>query len=313
MKPKVCHIITMLELGGAQQNTLYTVRHMDRGRFEPLLVTGAEGLLVEEARSSGVRSIFLDSLVRPVSPALDLRAAAELVALLRRERPEIVHTHSSKAGILGRFAAAAAGVPHIVHSIHGWGFNPHQGAALRALYLGLERLAARATSAFVGVSRANLEEGEARHILRPGQARLIRSGIPLAEFAPGPGNGAGSPPWPVSAGDAAVIGMVACLKPQKAPLDFVEVAARVLGEEPRARFVLVGDGELRGAVEAGLARAGIADRVALTGWRRDIPALMRSFDILLHTSRWEGLPRVLPEAMDSALDPPKGEAKPPRR
>lgn len=298
-KPRVCHIITMLELGGAQQNTLYTVTHLDRERFRPMLVAGTGGLLVEEARDSGVPAWFLPELVRPVSPVRDLRAAAALVSLLRRERPDIVHTHSSKAGILGRFAAAAAGVPHIVHSIHGWGFNPGQPAPLRHLYVGLERLASRATSAYVGVSRANLQAGEDLHILRPDQARLIRSGIRLAEFGPAGRNG-GAPPVDLP-GEGPVVGMVACFKPQKAPLDFVEVAAAVLREEPATRFVLVGDGELRGRIEERLRSLGIAGQVALTGWRRDIPGLMRAFDILLHTSRWEGLPRVFPEAMATGL------------
>ena len=124
MKTRVCHIITMLELGGAQQNTLYTVANLDPARFDPLLVSGSEGLLVEDARAAGVRAHFVGSLKRDVSPMQDLAALAALTRLLRSERPDIVHTHSSKAGILGRWAASLAGVPHIVHSIHGFGFNP---------------------------------------------------------------------------------------------------------------------------------------------------------------------------------------------
>jgi glycosyltransferase involved in cell wall biosynthesis len=120
-------------------------------------------------------------------------------------------------------------------------------------------------------------------------ARVLRSGIRLGDFHPG------------AAHDGVTVGMVACLKPQKAPLDFVEVAAEVLEREPDTRFVLVGDGDLRPAVEARLRARGIAPRVTLTGWRRDIPDLMRSFDVLLHTSRWEGLPRVFPEAMATAI------------
>ncbi len=302
MRAKVCHIITKLELGGAQQNTLYTVTHLDPSRYEPMLVSGAEGILVEEARRSGVKAWFLEDLVRPVSPWRDLRAAASLVGLLRRERPAIVHTHSSKAGILGRFAAAAAGVPVIIHSIHGWGFHPGQTAAGWGLFVGMERLASRATSAFIGVSRANLDLGESLRILREDQARLIRSGIPLGEFRPRDGGEAGTDlPWPSPPEGGVVVGMVACLKAQKAPLDFVEVAEAVLREEPRARFVLVGDGEMRGAIEERLRAAGAGDRVTLTGWRRDVPRLMRAFDVLLHTSRWEGLPRVFPEAMATGL------------
>ncbi len=302
MRVKVCHLITMLELGGAQQNTLYTVTHLDRTRFEPMLVSGAEGYLVEEARSSGVPAWFLPDLVRPVSPWRDLRAGISLLSLLRSERPEIVHTHSSKAGILGRLAAAAAGIPVIVHSIHGWGFHPEQSAAGRWTFVAAERVASRATSAFVGVSRANLEQGESLGILRGDQARLIRSGIPLGEFRPGNGGEpAGDLPWPPAPEGGAVVGMVACFKAQKAPLDFVEVARAVLREEPRTRFVLVGDGEMRAAIEERLGSAGIRDRISLTGWRRDVPRLMRSFDVLVHTSRWEGLPRVFPEAMATGL------------
>jgi len=301
---KVCHIITMLELGGAQQNTLYTVTHLDRGRFEPMLVSGTEGPLVEEARASGVPVFFLRSLVRQVAPLRDLRAFFDLFRLLRRERPRIVHTHSSKAGILGRVAAAAAGVPVIIHSIHGWGFHRDQSALVRGVFVGLERLVSRFTTAFVVVSQANLRQGEALGILEARRSRLIRSGIRLSDFRPAadlaPPDYSGAPAAGPRERDVTV-GMVACFKPQKAPLDFVRVAAEVAAREPRARFVLVGDGEIRPAIEALIREKGIADRVVLTGWRRDIPDLMRSFDVLLHTSLWEGLPRVLPEAMATAV------------
>lgn len=299
---RVCHIITMLELGGAQQNTLYTVRHLDRSRFDPILVTGTEGALVEEARSSGVRSFFLRSLVRPVSPLRDPKALIDLVGLLRRERPSIVHTHSSKAGILGRVAAAVAGVPIRIHSIHGWGFHAEQSAASRVLFAGLERLVSGMTTAFVAVSRANVIRGTTLGILDERRAHLIRSGIRLEEFRPawagGPPSGL---PWPPPSPGGAIVGMVACLKPQKAPLDFVRVAAEVLRAEPGTRFVLAGDGELRGAVEGLIKEIGIEESVTLLGWRRDVPDLLRGIDILLHTSRWEGLPRVFPEAMATGL------------
>jgi glycosyltransferase involved in cell wall biosynthesis len=297
---KVCHIITMLELGGAQQNTLYTVTHLDRDGFEPLLVAGAEGPLVEEARRSGVRCHFLRSLVRPISPWRDPAALLSLVRLLRRERPEVVHTHSSKAGILGRAAAAIAGVPVIIHSIHGWGFHRDQGLLTNRLFVGLERMAARMTTAFIAVSEANMREGEALGILAEGRVHLIRSGIRLSEFRPTRGV-ALSEVGLGGRGGGVTVGMVACFKPQKAPLDFVKVAAEVTGRFPETKFVLAGDGELRGEIEELIGRLGLAGRITLLGWRRDIPELMRSFDILLHTSRWEGLPRVFPEAMATGL------------
>ena len=295
MTIRVCHVITKLELGGAQQNTIYTLAHLDRSRFDTILVTGATGILVEEGRRSAGRVHLVDRLEREISPASDLAALGALVRIFRKERPDIVHTHSSKAGILGRWAACLAGVPHIVHSIHGYGFHPRQSGLLRDALIALERATGRlATSAFVAVSRANLETGLDLELFPPDRVTLIRSGVRLSDFRPAGGDRRG--------GEEVTVGMVACLKPQKAPLDFVAVAARVLKRATvPVRFVLVGDGEMRPAVESAIRAEGIAGRVELAGWRRDVPELMRSFDLLLHTSLWEGLPRVFPEAMATGL------------
>jgi len=303
MKIRVCHIITQLELGGAQQNTLYTVTHLDPSRFEPVLVSGTEGILVDDARTAGVRAHFVRSLDRDVSPARDVTALAGLTRLLRRERPDIVHTHSSKAGILGRWAACLAGVRVIVHSIHGYGFNPTQSRLTREFYVALERLTGRwTTSAFVAVSEANLKEGLELELFREDRVTLIRSGIRLADFSPRRKDGAGA-----DQGRPVTVGMVACFKPQKAPLDFVRVASRVVKDLERdgggvtVRFLVVGDGELRPQIESAIQSEGLAGRVTLAGWRRDVPELLREMDLLLHTSLWEGLPRVFPEAMASGL------------
>jgi glycosyltransferase involved in cell wall biosynthesis len=302
----VCHVITQLELGGAQENTLYTVAHL-RPPFHARLLCGPGGILDDEARRlDGVAVAFVPSLVRPIRPWRDLDALLRLVRLLRRDRPLIVHTHSSKAGILGRIAARLAGVPVVVHSIHGFGFHDAQPAPLRAALVAAERAAARLTTHFIAVSRANLERGKALGIIRPGQASLIRSGVRVAAFEAAARRAAaggrarlrrdlGVPE------EAPLVGMVACLKPQKAPLDFVEVAARVAAGEPGARFVIAGDGELRPAVEARARALGLADRLRLLGWHRDIPGLMAALDVLVLTSLWEGLPRVLPEAIATGV------------
>lgn len=294
---RICHIITKLELGGAQQNTIYTVANLDRARFEASLVAGSDGLLVEEARASGVPVHLLSGLVREISPLSDARALASLYRLLSRERPDIVHTHSSKAGILGRWAARLAGVPHIVHSIHGFGFTDRQRSFTRRFYVALERMTGRATtSAFVAVSRANMETGLSLGLFRADRVTLIRSGVRLSDFAPAPG--------PRDEERPLTVGMIACMKPQKAPLDFVRVAARVIreaGPDLPVRFLLVGDGNLRAEVEDLVRREGLSDKVTLAGWRRDIPEILRRLDLLLHTSLWEGLPRVFPEAMATGL------------
>ncbi len=303
---RVCHVITLLELGGAQENTLYTVAHLGAG-FLPSLVCGPGGILDDDAKRLGVPLRFVPALGRPVRPHRDLAALLALVRIFRRERPDIVHTHSSKAGILGRLAARLASVPRVVHTIHGYGFNASQSWPQHRTYLALERLAARFTHRFIAVSRANREDGIALRLFTPERVSLIRSGVKLLEFerASRPDGGTarrnglrrelGLPQ------EAPLVGMVACLKPQKSPLTFVDVAARVARDVPGAVFVVAGDGELRGEVERRAVELRLGGRLRLLGWRRDVPKVLASLDVLVHTSLWEGLPRVLPEAIASGV------------
>jgi glycosyltransferase involved in cell wall biosynthesis len=302
---RVAHVITRLDLGGAQDNTLHTVKHL-RPPYAPFLVAGPGGLLDEETMTSGVEAHFVPSLVRPIRPWRDVQAVAALARLFRRLRPDIVHTHSSKAGIVGRAAAAAAGVPVVVHTIHGFGFHPGQGRAVRAALRFAERAMRPATTHVVAVSRAHIARGAALGLLDPARASVIRSGVHLGairaacDAAASRGTEAHRARLGLPA-QGPMIGMVACLKPQKAPLDFVEAAARVARNHPEARFVLAGDGELSSAVASRARALGLEGRLSLLGWRRDVPDLLAALDVLVLTSRWEGLPRVIPEAIAATV------------
>jgi glycosyltransferase involved in cell wall biosynthesis len=299
MKATVCTIITMLELGGAQEVALYTVANLDRTRFRPVLLTGPGGLLTDEAKAlPGVQVEIIPFLGRTVRPVRDLRALFDLVRVLRQLRPAVVHTHSSKAGILGRWAAWLAGVPVIVHTVHGFGITPSQPALLRFLLIGLERLTGLITTHWIAVAEANIEEGLRWGIFDRGQATVIRPGIDPRPFrVPLSSQERDQVRASLGAGKGdLLVGMVACLKPQKAPRDFVDVAVRVCARLPKARFVLIGDGDLRAAVEDHIRSANVAGRVWIIGWRRDIPAVMQALDAFLLTSHWEGLARVLLEA-----------------
>jgi glycosyltransferase involved in cell wall biosynthesis len=297
----VVHVITLLELGGAQQNTLDTVARLDRERFRPWLVCGVGGMLDDEARAlPDVEVHFVPELVRPIRPLRDIAAVTQVAALLRplAERgPVIVHTHSSKAGIIGRQAAARARAGPVVHSIHGFGHAAVRSGLLRHATLTLERRMARHTDAFVGVSRASLEEGRRLGLLGDRPAHLVRSGIDVEAFARADGLRASARASLDLPEEAAVVGMIGNFKPQKAPLDFVELAARVARERRGTRFFIVGDGPLRPDVEARVRHHGLEGSLALLGWRRDVPALLGALDVLVLTSRWEGLPRVCPQAM----------------
>jgi len=309
-KIRVVHIITKLELGGAQENTLYTLGHLDPSRFSGLLLTNPEGLLVAEARrDTRYDTRFVGSLVREVRPASDAAALAGLVGMLRAEvraarsdagsgTPRlIVHTHSSKAGILGRAAARIAGAPVVIHTVHGFGFHPRQRRAAHAFYVGLERLAARWTSHVVAVAQADIDTGAALGIFPRERTSLIRSGIEIARYA-GTGIDRTSAVRALGCDPARpLVGMVACLKPQKNPVDFVRVAEIVAARVPEAQFLLVGDGVLRPAVEEQLRRSGLEGRFIMAGWRRDVETIIPCLDVLALTSLWEGLPRVFPQAM----------------
>lgn len=302
--PTVCHVITKLELGGAQEVALYAVSHLDRRRFRAVLVTGPGGLLTDEARAvPHIDLRIIPHLRREIRPLRDLLALVHLIRAFKALRPTIVHTHSSKAGILGRWAAWLTGVPLIVHTIHGYGITPSQAPLVRWLLLLVERMTGWVTSHWVAVSHADAEQGRRWKLFLPERTSVIRPGIDSAPFGrpftePARENlrrklGVGP--------DDLLVGTVACLKPQKAPLDFVAVARHVCRRRPSTKWMLVGDGELRPQVELAIREVGLTDRVTLLGWRRDIPDMMQAFDVFLLTSHWEGLPRVLLEARASGV------------
>src|SRR5213083_2441575 len=183
MTHTICQIITKLELGGAQQTTLFIVAHLARSRFRPVLISGEPGLLDDEAKAlGGVEFYQVPSLVRQIRPWRDLRALAELTRLLKTLKPAIVHTHSSKAGILGRWAAWLAGVPIIIHTIHGSGISPSQPAWLRWLLIGLERLTGLITTHWITVSEADVVKGLGWGLFQRSNVSVIRPGITTRAF-----------------------------------------------------------------------------------------------------------------------------------
>src|SRR5262245_36717892 len=180
---RIAHVITRLDLGGAQENTLYCVRHHERSRFDVELLAGSGGELDgEAARIPEARLRLAPYLKHEIAPALDALALLRLARHFARGRVDLVHTHSSKAGLLGRLAARLAGVPAVVHTVHGWSFNRTQPPAVHAAFVALERALAPLADRLVVVSEHDREQGRSRHIGRPDQYVLVRSGIEAAIY-----------------------------------------------------------------------------------------------------------------------------------
>jgi glycosyltransferase involved in cell wall biosynthesis len=259
--------------------------------------TGSEGSLIEEVRANGIPLTILPDMLREISPLHDIMALVRITRFTGTNRYTIVHTNSSKAGIIGRVAARMAGTPIIVHTVHGWSFHEHMAPWLRRVYITLERFAASFTDAMVVVADSDIDKGLQAGIGRPEQYHLIRSAISMEEFNPQRVSRQTAREQLGIPVDAPVLGNVGRFSPPKNPFDWVEVAALVAKQIPDCYFLLVGDGTLRFEAEALIAEKKLSERTIFTGLRRDVPEMLAAIDVFLLISQWEGLPRVIPQAL----------------
>ena len=318
---KVIHIITRLIVGGAQENTVATVlglrqRSADGSsassdRIEVNLLSGPtvgpEGSLESRLQAAfgdmppedGTPNlVIVPELVRPVHPLKDWLALRRLEKILREQRPDIVHTHSGKAGVLGRLAARRAGVPVIIHTIHGPSFGNFQNAAANFIFRAAEKYAARATTHFVVVADAMKEQYLAAGIGQPGQYTKIFSGFPLEPFLAAKNDLELRRKLGIEPGDL-VIGKIARLFKLKGHDDLFAVAPELVRQNPKIKFLLVGDGEWRGRFENLARTLGLEKHFIFTGLVPpvEVPRYVGIMDALVHLSSREGLPRALPQAL----------------
>jgi glycosyltransferase involved in cell wall biosynthesis len=298
-KPLVAHVITRLIVGGAQLTVLETCAGL-RAHFDSHVLCGPEqgpeGTI--KPRFDGVAPVtVLSDLRREVSPFADYRAISALRREFRRIEPDVVHTHSSKAGILARQAAASEGLA-AVHSIHGWGHTPNDSWIKRLLFIRLERRAARHSRALIAVSKDVLEDGLRYGIGSPDQYRVIPECVDYRPSAPDfhTARRAARSELGVEP-PAVVVGWVGRFVPQKDPDTLASALGLVLLPPSDVVAVLVGDGPLRERVRRRLEELGVGDRVVWAGLRPDARSLYPAFDVVLHPSLWEGQPRVVQEAI----------------
>lgn len=300
---RIAHVITRLIVGGAQENTLLTCAGLQRLGHEVVLLVGPdagpEGSLLAEAGAAEYDMDIIPELHRAVRPTDDLRAMRAMNRYFRRRQPDIVHTHSSKAGILGRLAARKAGVPRIVHTIHGMSFNRTQPWWLRKSYAAAERYCARFTDRLICVADAMAGQSLAAGIAPADRFVTVYSGMETAWFAPRPDErSAIRRQW--GFGDEVIVaGTVARLFRNKGYEQLIAAMEAACRQVPALRFVWVGDGSQRGQYERRLERMGIRDRVHLTGLVEpsEVGRLLAGMDLLVHPSQWEGLPRVAVQSL----------------
>ncbi len=303
---RVAHVITRLIVGGAQENTVATVLGLRRRpNVEVSLISGPtsgpEGSL--EPLVTGIPELLtrVPELVRPVRPWLDLRALFALTRIFRAQRPNIVHTHSGKAGVLGRLAARRAQVPIILHTLHGPSFGPFQSAPANFVFTAAERIAARCTDHFVTVADAMRDQYLAAGIGRPEQYTRIFSGFDLAPFLTSQNDSVLRAQLGIVPGDF-VVGKIARLFELKGHDDLFAAAPELVRRCPQMKFLLVGDGAWRGRFEQMARDLRLQKHFIFTGLvpPSEVPRYVGVMDALVHLSRREGLPRALPQAMAAA-------------
>lgn len=301
---RIVHVITRLILGGAQENTVYNVEDLvEHYGDDVVLITGPpegpEGDLFDRTKSKNLDVRLLDDLVRPVRPVIDGRAYQQLVRLFRDLRPEVVHTHSSKAGILGRAAAHHCGIPCIVHTIHGLPFHPFERWHRNLIYTAAERWAAKRCHRIITVAEAMTVQALQAKVGRPEQYVTIYSGMEVEPFL--------SPPvdrqtvraqWNFKP-DEIVIAKVARLFELKGHDDVLAAGAVLIRQFPQIRLLFIGGGIWRERLQVKAESLGIGSNVIFTGLvpPGKIPELLSASDIVVHASYREGLARVLPQAL----------------
>jgi len=300
------HIITKLEIGGAQFATLDTLKKSALGFKDRILIAGPGGELDKEIKELHQGPTFFAScLKREIHPFMDLIAIFQIAGFLikyKKMHPGtkvIVHTHCSKAGILGRLAAFLARSEIIVHTVHGYGYHQHPHRWLRPFFKFTERLCAQFTDAFSVDAQANKQQGAKEHLFSKAPVKVIYCGVNFDDF-----KGEVDPKirdiLNITPENRVVL-HITNFKKQKNPMLFLEIAHKLSQHDPHLVFLVTGEGGLRDECETYATKHGFYKQMRFVGWRDDIPKLMRVSNLLLNTSSWEGLPQSFPQALLSGI------------
>lgn len=303
---RLLRVIARLNIGGPAIHAVLLTQGLNPVRFQSTLVAGriseGEGDMGYFADAHGVKPRYLSDLGREIGAAGDVRALQQLIRLTGELTPAIVHTHTAKAGAVGRLAAMLCRVPVIVHTFHGHVFEGYFGPVLSRAFVAIERALASRSSCLIAVGEPLRRELVERYRIAPAaKVRVIRLGFSLEPFRNGPDSGDSGLRRELGLTDEPTVGIVGRLVGVKNHELFLEAAVRVSRALPRTRFVIVGDGPLRDRLEARAHELGLDGRVHFVGWKRNMPEVYRGLDVVALTSKNEGTPVALIEAQASGV------------
>ena len=300
----VAHLQLLPLMSGVQKVSLDEMALISRDTFDPVLICKMPGDFTDAVAALGIPCHFVKEMERSIKPWADLKAVYQLYKVFRKIRPDVVHTHSSKTGVLGRIAAKLAGVPAVIHTVHGFPFDSAANVVQRSFYVGLEWISARFCDAMVLLKEADLEFSRRTLSVPREKLHLIPNGVAMNDFEPMPVQLKHVRKTELldSSSKEICIAMTGRLWEQKNPECFVEAAIEVLKTGvTNARFFLIGDGPLRGILQDMIDRSGYVEHITILGWRSDVPVLLQVTDVFVLPSRWEGLSLAILEAMASGL------------
>lgn len=303
---RICHVITRLIVGGAQENTLLTIRgHLEKGHHVELATgysPGREGKLLENASYGEFPVVEFPDLVREISPFHDIAAYFKLKKYFRENKFDVVHTHSSKAGIVGRLAARAAGVPVVVHTVHGQAFHPYQSRWKNRLFIALERFAAKDCDRIFAVAQAMIDQCVAAGVAPAEKYMVVYSGMETGDFVNAVREGELRKKLEIPEA-AKVVVTVARLFPQKGYEYVIPAAKKVLKAAPDTHFLFVGDGPMYDKLRADLRADGIEGNFHFAGLvpPGEVCRYLAQGDLLWHLSLHEGLPRAVVQALATGI------------
>lgn len=300
-KTKIVHVQLMPLLSGVQRVSLQEIERLPKNEYEISVICKEPGPLVDGLRED-INKFYIPSLCREISLINDLRSLYLLYKNFKREKYDIVHTHSSKTGVLGRVAAKLAGVPCIIHTVHGFAFESAKRSYVRLLYRILERIGAKCSTKIICLHEDDKKICQTILKISSDKIEVIPNGVDVEKYTPCESKAQCKKNISGVDDESIVYTMVGRLWPQKNPMYFAEVAKYIISNNllPNAIFVIVGDGELATELKKYITRD-TAKKILLLGWRDDIHDILKASDVFVLPSRWEGMPLAILEAQSTGL------------